>query len=241
MIPVERPTVPNAETTSNNSCIKLYSGSSTHIKNVATHTTVPESIVIINAFEIFCSDIFLWNACTVPFVHVPLIFLEHDKNVLCLDTSTGGSRRGTNKHQDTQYKQAGIRKLPNRIGGKSGGSRRNALEERPQPCYILCQFKCQCSDNKQNQTGNDHHLGVQSKLLETLLFSYIQNNKKSQSAKNDQCTCGQIQKDIILIRRQVSKSSQNVKPRVIKGCNRMENTNSDRMHGTVIPAENQKA
>ena len=70
--------------------------------------------------------------------------------------------------------------------------------------------------------GNDHHLGVQSKLLETLLFSYIQNNKKSQSAKNDQCTCGQIQKDIILIRRQVSKSSQNVKPRVIKGCNRME-------------------
>ena len=168
-------------------------------------------------------------------------FLEHDKKCTRLDTSTGRSRRGTNKHQDTQYKQAGIRKLPNRIGGKSGGSRRNALEERPQPCYILCQFKCQCSDNKQNQTGNDHHLGVQSKLLETLLFSYIQNNKKSQSAKNDQCTCGQIQKDIILIRRQVSKSSQNVKPRVIKGCNRMENTNSDRMHGTVIPAENQKA
>lgn len=84
VIPVERPTVPNAETTSNNSCIKLYSGSSTHIKNVATHTTVPESIVIINAFEIFCSDIFLWNACTVPFVHVPLIFWNMIKNVLVL-------------------------------------------------------------------------------------------------------------------------------------------------------------
>ena len=63
-------------------------------------------------------------------------FLEHDKKCTRLDTSTGRSRRGTNKHQDTQYKQAGIRKLPNRIGGKSGGSRRNALEERPQPCYI---------------------------------------------------------------------------------------------------------
>lgn len=58
VIPVESPTVPKAETTSNRSCIKLYSGSNIHIKNTAIHTTVPESIVIINAFVIFCSDIF---------------------------------------------------------------------------------------------------------------------------------------------------------------------------------------
>ena len=62
---------------------------------------------------------------------------------------------------------------------------------------------CEAGFTRAKNTGNILMKNMMD--FETLLFSYIQNNKKSQSAKNDQCTCGQIQKDIILIRRQVSK------------------------------------
>ena len=45
VIPVESPTVPKAEITSNSSWIKVQSGSSTHIRKVATHTTPSDRLV----------------------------------------------------------------------------------------------------------------------------------------------------------------------------------------------------
>lgn len=63
VIPVESPAVLNADATSNIICIKSYSGSNTHIKNVATHKIPADSPVIINAFEIFSSEMLRLNAC----------------------------------------------------------------------------------------------------------------------------------------------------------------------------------
>ena len=45
VIPVESPTVPKAEITSNRSWIKVQSGSRTHIRKVATHTTPSDRLV----------------------------------------------------------------------------------------------------------------------------------------------------------------------------------------------------
>ena len=53
VMPVERPTVPKAETTSKNIWIKLQSGSNMHMKNVAIQTTVIDRTVIIHALETF--------------------------------------------------------------------------------------------------------------------------------------------------------------------------------------------
>ena len=63
VIPVESPAVLNADVTSNISCIKSYSGSNTHIKNVAVHKMPTYNTVIINAFEIFSSDMLRRKAC----------------------------------------------------------------------------------------------------------------------------------------------------------------------------------
>ena len=45
VIPVDSPTVPNAEITSNKSWIKVQSGSRIHIRNVAMQTTPRDRIV----------------------------------------------------------------------------------------------------------------------------------------------------------------------------------------------------
>ena len=75
VIPVESPTVPNAETTSNKSCMKLYSGSSMHIRKVPIHTTARDNVVIIYALETLSFDILRLKA--------PICFLENALLAVC--------------------------------------------------------------------------------------------------------------------------------------------------------------
>ena len=49
VMPVERPTVPKAETSSNRSWRKVYSGSRMHSKKVQAHTSSRDSMVMRNA------------------------------------------------------------------------------------------------------------------------------------------------------------------------------------------------
>ena len=51
VIPVERPTVPKADTSSNKSWTKLYSGSRMQRRNVPIHTSSAASSEIIDALE----------------------------------------------------------------------------------------------------------------------------------------------------------------------------------------------
>ena len=51
VIPVERPTVPNAETTSNNSCMKVQPGSRMQSRNVPQQTTNRDKRAITAAFD----------------------------------------------------------------------------------------------------------------------------------------------------------------------------------------------
>ena len=59
VMPVERPTVPNADVTSNKICIKEYSGSQTHSARVPRLTTSRDKKATIKAFDMTSSDIFL--------------------------------------------------------------------------------------------------------------------------------------------------------------------------------------
>ena len=59
VMPVESPTVPNAEVTSNRFCIKEYSGSRTHIKKVPVQTTIRDRNITVNALEMVSAGSFL--------------------------------------------------------------------------------------------------------------------------------------------------------------------------------------
>ena len=117
--------------------------------------------------------------------------LKHDKKGTCLDTAACRTRRCTDKHQNTQYKQPCIGKFANGIGGKTSRSCRNTLKEGSQPCNIFCYFQQNRSHCKQYHTGNNDHFGMKRQFPEASLFQQIQNDQKTQSAKNNQNTGGQ--------------------------------------------------
>src|SRR5699024_6677733 len=58
--------------------------------------------------------------------------------------------------------------------------------------------------------------------------------QESQTAENDQDTGDHIQKHIIPVRDQVLKSSQNIEARVVKGRDRMEDTDTQCMYRRII-------
>ena len=62
VMPVERPTVPNADTVSNSSFINSVCGSSTHSKNVEVHTTPEASKVMTNALRTISDERVRLNA-----------------------------------------------------------------------------------------------------------------------------------------------------------------------------------
>ena len=61
VIPVDNPTVPNADVLSNNNCIKVNLGSTIHNKNVLIMTTHKDKIATTKACIIIPSDILRLN------------------------------------------------------------------------------------------------------------------------------------------------------------------------------------
>ena len=93
VMPVESPTVPNAETTSNKSWIKVQPGSSTHIRNVAAQTTPREITVIWLAFARFSGGIFLRKELNGRLTKMLLADWTSTKKVLVLMPQSRRTRR----------------------------------------------------------------------------------------------------------------------------------------------------
>ena len=73
VIPVERPTVPAAETTSTNTSIKVKLGSTIRIKSVLVVMTIIAKVKILKALIILSAGIRRLKAVTGVFVAIPLI------------------------------------------------------------------------------------------------------------------------------------------------------------------------
>ena len=84
VIPVESPTVPNAETTSNRTCIKLYCGSMTQSRKLPTHTTDIDKSVMMEALATVPLEIALRNAPTCFLLNMALASWIRTKNVVVL-------------------------------------------------------------------------------------------------------------------------------------------------------------
>ena len=84
VIPVDSPTVPNAEITSNKSWIKVQSGSRIHIRNVAMQTTPRDRIVTRYALERFSGEMFLRKELRGRFTKILLAACTSTKKVLVL-------------------------------------------------------------------------------------------------------------------------------------------------------------
>ena len=78
VMPVESPTVPNADTSSNNSWIKLYSGSKMHRRNVPIQTSSMERSDIMKALETASPAMLRRNA--------PICFLVNKHLTSCIRT-----------------------------------------------------------------------------------------------------------------------------------------------------------
>ena len=84
VIPVERPTVPAAETTSTNTSIKVKLGSTIRIKSVLVVMTIIAKVKILKALIILSAGIRRLKAVTGVFVAIPLILWIIVKNVVVL-------------------------------------------------------------------------------------------------------------------------------------------------------------
>ena len=166
---VDNPTVPNAETHSNSSCMKEYSGSATHSSIVPRQTTNSDMISTMNACMIVLSSMRRLNATQCPFFMVRRIALKITKMVLVLDTAAGRARGSTDEHQDHQDEQACIRKGAQRICGKSSRTGRNTVKECAEPCDVLGQLQTDRTDDDQEAGHRDDHLRMQRELAKAAL------------------------------------------------------------------------
>ena len=81
---------------------------------------------------------------------------------------------------------------------------------------------------------------MQAQLPESPVSGYVEYYQKTESSKDDQKTGRHIQQYVVLIRNQVPQSSQNIKSGIVKGRDRMENTDSKRMRRRVVLTEHNK-
>ena len=108
VIPVESPTVPKADVTSNISGRKAVCGSKMHRRKVPAHTTSRERKAMRYAFEIPSAGIVRRKAPNGFFVMRLLTDWIRDEKGACLDTAAGGTRGGADEHEKDQGKQACI-------------------------------------------------------------------------------------------------------------------------------------
>ena len=240
-MPVESPTVPNADTTSNSSWMKVHSGSSTHIRKVAMHTTRHGE----HGDDAGFGHVLLGNTPAErpdgPLgAHAPHRLQDHEEGT-GLDTASGGSRGCTDEHQHAEHKQTRVGEVPDGVGGKSRRSGGHAVEKRPHPSHILRQLQENRSHRQKSDGGGDHRLGVQGQPVEVPRLQNIQNHQEAQASEDDQETGGHVQQDIRLIGDQVPQPAQNVKARVVEGRDGVEHADSQGVHRVVILGEYDEA
>lgn len=84
VMPVDKPTVPKADTTSKSTCINEYSGSIILIKNVSTHIKESAKNVIMNAFVTTSCGMRLLKAQQCLFVAILYALLNKVNAVVVL-------------------------------------------------------------------------------------------------------------------------------------------------------------
>ena len=156
------------------------------------------------------------------------------------NSATSRSGRSPDKHQQDQYKQSRIGQLSYRIGGKAGRTGRHTVEKSPQPGHLLGGLQQQGAHQQKGPCGRQYYLGVERQTMKASGLIQVDHHQEPHSPTDDQSTGSQIEQYIIPIRDQIPQSTQNIKPRIVKGRNRVKHADPKGPQGRVVLNKDQK-
>ena len=153
VIPVESPTVPNADTISKRICIMLKIWlQNTERKGSGADYRQRKKGNQVRLGNGFAGDASV-KGSEMPFIQRASHRLEKREKGTCLDTASCRTGRSADKHQDAQNKEACVCESAQRICGKSGGPGGYAVEKGSKPGNILCCFQKKRSCKNQKGAG----------------------------------------------------------------------------------------
>ena len=82
---------------------------------------------------------------------------------------------------------------------------------------------------------------MEAQLFKGAFPEDIHDHKETKPAKNYEPCRGQVQEHIIFVSGQVLKAAKDIKAGVVKCCHGMEQADSQRPYGRIIPGEHQIA